>query len=121
MTVIGPQPLTALGVDAAAMSLLRRDTERALEEAVQGGLDVVETADRWGKDEYALRAACIERWIADRLREWGRGKRALPAPALFEALEHAREARLWAETPINKPLAMERILWRLATLRARGQ
>lgn len=120
LTVIGPQPLTALGVDAAAMSLLRRDTERALEEAVQGGLDVVETADRWGKDEYALRAACIERWIADRLREWGRGKRALPAPALFEALEHAREARLWAETPVNKPLAMERILWRLATLRPRS-
>ena len=83
-----------------------------------GGLDVVETAERWGKDEYALRVACIERWIAERLREWARGKRGVAAPALFEALDHAREARQWAETPVNKPLAMERILWRLATLAA---
>ena len=118
LAVLGPQPLSALGVDGAALAGLQRDTERALQDAMTGGLDVVETAERWGKDEYALRVACIERWIAERLREWGRGKRGVAAPALFEALDHAREARQWAETPVNKPLAMERILWRLATLGA---
>jgi DNA polymerase-3 subunit delta' len=117
LAVLGPQPLAALTVDGGALALLQRDTERALQDAVTGGLDVVETAERWGKDEYALRVACIERWIAERLREWGRGKQAVAAPALFEALDHAREARQWSETPINKPLALERILWRLATLR----
>lgn len=117
LAVLGPQPLSALGVDGAALAGLQRDTERALQDAMTGGLDVVDTAERWGKDEYALRVACIERWIAERLREWGRGKRGVAAPALFEALDHAREARQWTETPINKPLAMERILWRLATLR----
>jgi hypothetical protein len=30
-------------------------------------------------------------------------------------LDHAREARQWAETPVNKPLALERILWRLVS------
>ncbi|MFO0226959.1 MAG: hypothetical protein ACK52B_00905 [Gammaproteobacteria bacterium] len=118
LAVLGPQPLAALAVDAAGLAGLQRDTERALQDAMTGGLDVVETAERWGKDEYALRVACIERWIAERLREWGRGKRGVAAPALFEALDHAREARQWAETPVNKPLAMERILWRLATLAA---
>lgn len=120
LAVLGPQPLAALAVDAAALAGLQRDTERALEEALRGALDVVETADRWGKDDYALRVACIERWIAERLREWGRGKRAGGATALFEALDHAREARQWTETPVNKPLAIERILWRLATLRQRA-
>jgi len=120
LAVLGPQPLSALGVDGASLVGLQRDTERALQDAITGGLDVVETAERWGKDEYALRVACIERWIAERLREWGRGKQTVAAPALFEALDHAREARQWSETPINKPLAMERILWRLATLRPRG-
>jgi DNA polymerase-3 subunit delta' len=118
LAVLGPQPLAALAVDAAGLAGLQRDTERALQDAMTGGLDVVETAERWGKDEYALRVACIERWIAERLREWGRGKRGVAAPALFEALDHAREARQWAETPVNKTLAMERILWRLATLAA---
>ena len=120
LAVLGPEPLKALAVDGAALAGLQRDTERALEDALRGGLDVVETAERWGKDEYALRVACIERWIAARLRDWGRGKRpgsaqAAGPQALFEALDHAREARQWAETPVNKPLAMERILWRLAT------
>lgn len=119
LAVLGPQPLAALAVDGAALAGLQRDTERALQDALSGGLDVVETAERWGKDEYALRVACIERWIAERLREWGRGKQAVAAAGLFEALDHAREARQWTETPINKPLALERILWRLATLRPR--
>jgi DNA polymerase-3 subunit delta' len=116
--VLGPQPLTALEADAAALAGLRRETERALEEAVRGGLDVVDTADRWGKDDYGLRIACIERWIHERLREWGRGRGATHASALFEALDHAREARQWTETPINKPLALERILWRLSMINA---
>lgn len=118
LAVLGPQPLTALGIDAAAVAGLQRDTERALDDALRGGLDVVETAERWGKDDYALRVACIERWIGERLREWGRGKRASGAQALFEALDQAGEARRWTETPINKPLALERILWRLATINA---
>ena len=123
LAVLGPEPLKALAVDGAALAGLQRDTERALEDAMRGGLDVVETAERWGKDDYALRVACIERWLAERLRDWGRGKRpgaaqAAGPQALFEALDHAREARQWAETPINKPLAMERILWRLASASA---
>jgi hypothetical protein len=104
-----------LDTDIAALGGLRRDTERALEDAMRGTLDVVETADRWGKDDYALRVACVELWLIDRLRDWGHGKRGASSKTLFEALDHAREARQWAESPVNKPLAIERVLWRLAT------
>lgn len=118
--VLGPQPLAALAADVASLAGLRRETERALDDATRGALDVVETAERWGKDEFPVRIACIEAWIIARLREQGRGQRVEGARPFFEALDHAREARQWTETPINKPLAMERILWRLATLRPRG-
>ena len=113
--VLGPQPLAALEADTAALGGLRRDTERALEDVMRGTLDVVDTADRWGKDDYALRVACVELWLIDRLRDWGRGRRSASSKILFEALDHAREARQWAESPVNKPLAIERVLWRLAT------
>lgn len=113
--MLGSQPLAALDTDIAALGGLRRDTERALEDAMRGTLDVVETADRWGKDDYALRVACVELWLIDRLRDWGHGKRGASSKTLFEALDHAREARQWAESPVNKPLAIERVLWRLAT------
>jgi DNA polymerase-3 subunit delta' len=113
--VLGSQPLAALDTDIAALGGLRRDTERALEDAMRGTLDVVETADRWGKDDYSLRVACVELWLIDRLRDWGHGKRGASSKTLFEALDHAREARQWAESPVNKPLAIERVLWRLAT------
>ena len=113
--VLGPQPLAALEADTAALGGLRRDTERALEDVMRGTLDVVDTADRWGKDDYALRVACVELWLIDRLRDWGRGRRSASPKILFEALDHAREARQWAESPVNKPLAIERVMWRLAT------
>jgi DNA polymerase-3 subunit delta' len=113
--VLGPQPLAALETDTAALGGLRRDTERALEDVMRGTLDVVDTADRWGKEDYALRVACVELWLIDRLRDWARGRRSASPKTLFEALDHAREARQWAESPVNKPLAIERVLWRLAT------
>lgn len=116
MSAIGPRPLLALQVQAEAIADLQRETARALDQVVSGTLDPVETAETWGKDDFALRITCIENWLVERVREWATGKRAGQADALFAALDDAREARQWAETPINKPLALERLLWRLSAI-----
>lgn len=113
LAVLGPRPLAALQADTAALIELRRDTLRALEQATRGSLDPVETAESWGKDDYGLRLACIENWLVDRVRAWATGKGQSSAEALFAALEDLREARQWTDTPVSKPLALERLLWRI--------
>ncbi|MBU6378455.1 MAG: DNA polymerase III subunit delta' [Gammaproteobacteria bacterium] len=119
LTVLGARPFEALRADAAALVALREDTLRALGRAAAGTLDPVDTAESWGKDDYALRLACIESWLLERIREWASGAgsaqaaRGTQVEALFAALEELREARQWTDTPVNKPLAIERLLWRL--------
>lgn len=119
LDVIGPQPIEALHADTAVLTALQRETVRALEAALAGQLDPVETAESWGRDAYGLRIACIESWLQDRIRTLAQQR--VPPRAFFEALDDVREARQWADTPINKPLALERLLWRIQTLgRAQG-
>jgi len=113
MSAIGPQPLLALQSDAETIADLQRETVRALDQVVAGTLDPVETAESWGKEFFALRIRCIEHWLVTRIRDWAIGQRPANTEALFAALDEAREARQWTETPINKPLALERLLWRL--------
>jgi len=113
LEVLGPEPLAALEADAEALDHLQRDTRRALDQALLGNLDPVATAEVWGKDDYLLRIRCIEAWLAMRIREATEQRSAMPITTLFEALDEAREARQWADTPLNKPLIIERLLWRL--------
>jgi DNA polymerase-3 subunit delta' len=113
MNAIGPRPLAALQSEAESIADLQRETARALDQVVAGTLDPVETAESWGKEAFALRITCIENWLVARIRDWASGNRPAPSEALFAALDEAREARQWSETPINKPLALERLLWRL--------
>ena len=140
LAVLGLRPLDALGVDPARIAALQRETAESLLQALRGGLDPVHTADRWSRDDLGLRLAAIENWITDRVREWAGGSadsaemRAdpyLPEPhatlnirALFEALDGVREARRLEDTPVNKALLLERLLWRLTAAggnRARTQ
>lgn len=121
LAALGARPFAALQADGAALGAVREDTLRALERAVAGTLDPVDTAESWGKQDYALRLACIESWLVARIRDWAaRGaaapRRAVHAEPLFAALEELREARQWTDTPVNKPLALERLLWRLSAL-----
>lgn len=122
LQIIGAKPLEALTTDAASVAQLQRDTVRALEQAAAGSLDPIETAEAWGKEDYALRIACIEAWVMGRIRNWasqtGTANATRNVQTLFLTLEETREARQWADTPINKPLALERLLWRLNSLAA---
>ncbi len=123
LAVLGARPLEALVADSEALAALRQDTLRALERAANGSLDPVETAESWGKEDYGLRLACIESWLVARLRDWAARGRGAHAEPLFAALEELREARQWTDSPVNKPLALERLLWRLnaaATNRRQG-
>lgn len=112
LSVLGPKPIDALRADTSALIDLRRETLNALEQALRGALDPVETAEFWGKEDYALRLACIETWLVERVRHWAASGPGAAEP-LFAALEDLREARQWTDTPVSKPLALERLLWRI--------
>jgi len=125
LQVLGAKPLEAMTADTHALAQLQRETVRALEQAAAGSLDPVETAESWGKEDYALRIACIESWLVERIRAWARAAETAGiggssadsrVQTLFLALDETREARQWTDTPINKPLALERLLWRLNSL-----
>jgi DNA polymerase III subunit delta' len=129
---VGNRPVTALEVDPVAVAALGADVRAALEAGLAGTLDPVATAERWSRDEFALRLDCIENWITDRVRAAAGGASGvrelragahLPPPAmplnirtLFEVLDLVREARSFVESPVNKALVLERLLWRLPAI-----
>ncbi len=136
---VGNRPMAALEVEPTAVAALAAEVRGALEAALAGTLDPVATAERWSRDEVALRLDCIENWITDRVRaacgaapgvpemraaaHWTALGMPLNIRALFEALDLVREARSFLESPVNKALLLERLLWRLAAVsgtRARG-
>ena len=110
------RPLAVLGADPVALAGLQRDTHRVLDQALQGALDPVETAEAWARDEPALRVAAIGAWLRERIDEWASGRRKLDGRALLESEESLRELHGWLDSPINKALALERLLWRLGTI-----
>lgn len=112
LAVIGANPLAALEVDSAAIVALYDETVRALERARSGTLDAIETAEIWGKEDYALRIACMEHWLMQQLRQSVASGKTEVAARLLDLQEPLREARQWIDSPINKPLALERLLWR---------
>lgn len=117
----GGRPLDALGADPAALAGLQRDTHRVLDQAIAGSLDPVEVAEAWAKDELPLRVAAIRSWVGARIEDWASGRRVLEGRVLFDAEESLRELNGWLEGPVNKALALERVLWRLAALSQRGR
>ncbi len=135
---VGNRPMAAVEVDPAAVAALAADVRGAMEAGLAGTLDPVAVAERWSRDGFALRLDCIENWITDRVRSASAGAAGMPemrpgahlSPpamplnirALFEALDLVREARSFVESPVNKALVLERLLWRLpaiAGMRAR--
>lgn len=114
LDVIGSQPIEALHADGAMLTALQRETVRALDDALVGRGDPVATAESWGRDAYGLRIACIESWLQQRIRACA--ATAAPPRAMFEVFDDVREARQWIDTPINKSLALERLLWRIQAL-----
>jgi DNA polymerase-3 subunit delta' len=137
LDVLGNAPLDALDFDPAAARSLRDETWGALRLAQRGRLDVPLTAERWAKLELPALLGCIENYLTSQVlarvapaaqNSELRDAAHLPAgdldiniAAVFGVLDGLRELRLLAATPINKALALESLLWRLAAGGAGGR
>ena len=131
LEILGEAPMLAAQSDPAAVVQVGTEVRRGLEEAVAGTSDPVATAERWSRDEPALRLTCFENWLTKSIREHFRPERFLtevgavpylPRPgtvlnirALFEVLDGVRDLKSALDTPINRGLALEVLLRRLAS------
>lgn len=134
LAICGGEPFSALQTDPELVATVLRTTRDLLGGAGGVRLDPIAIADGWSRQHYELRLASIENWITDRLLQASgvagqsiemRGAAHLPVDdtrlnirQLFAALDAVREARVLAETPVNKTLVLERLLWMLANARA---
>ncbi len=134
LDVLGESPMTAAESDAAVVVQVGTEVQRGLDESVAGTVDPVPTAERWSRTELPLRLTCFENWLTKRIREhFGSASfltevgavpylppsdTVLNIRALFELLDGVRDLKSALETPINRGLALESLLRRLAP---RGQ
>jgi DNA polymerase-3 subunit delta' len=132
LDVFGNAPFEALSVNPQELARLKSETDRALNEAATGRMQVSATADRWGAKgaPFELRLACVETWITARIEEAAAGTCQSPElrnsahlsesssdmniALLLRVLEGAYELRRLRLTTINRPLALEQLLWQLA-------
>jgi len=130
LQVLGVAPYDALQADPDALRALRDDTWRTLKELPRGAIDVVRTAEGWARGgEFLQRLSCLENCLTGLALRRGEGSgktsEMRPAPHLsgpeldiniattLALLDHLRELRQQAASPLNKGLALERFLWRL--------
>lgn len=133
LDALGEAPMQAVEVDPKAVVEVGVEVRRTLEETVAGGGDPVATAERWARAELPLRLRCFENWLTERIRAHSTGEafftkvgnaahpaRALPVlntRHLFELADGVRELKAAVDTPINRGLALEAILRRLAQIK----
>ncbi len=131
LDTLGEAPMLARAADPKAVVQVGTDVRRTLEEAVAGGGDPVATAERWARADLPLRLRCTENWLTERIHAQAgsdgfftkvraaaypaRTNAVLNMPALFELLDGVRELKSALDTPINRGLALEAILRRLAS------
>ena len=130
LDTLGEAPLLVAACDPAELAAVGAEVRQGLEALAGGGADVVATAERWARGEVGLRLRCIENWLTDRIRRAERdglfmtevraapylsgGRPVLNIRQLFGLLEEARELRATLDVPLNRGLALEALLRRLA-------
>jgi DNA polymerase-3 subunit delta' len=133
LDLLGEAPFLAAQTDPKAIPALGQETRRTLEEIQAGAADPVATAERWSRSEPELRLRCFENWLTDRIRRHltGTGNSSeiranahlshnapvLNIRALFELADGVRDLRSSLDVPINRSLALELLLRRLASQR----
>ncbi len=129
LALVGNAPLQALQLDAEQCLSMWQETRDALRPAELSGIDPVMLAEAWSRTQPVLRLRIIENWLTERIFAWARsqgtsdelrvdaqlheGGEGLNIRMLFGSLEALREARALAETPVNRTLMLERLLWML--------
>lgn len=130
LETVGEAPMQLVQADPQALAQIGAETRRTLETLAAGRTDPLATAERWAKAELPLRLRCFENWLTERIRSGpGAGNlmpevRAgpyLPAAGaflnireLFALLDEVRELRTALDVPLNRALALEALLRRLA-------
>ncbi|HKU90366.1 MAG TPA: DNA polymerase III subunit delta' [Steroidobacteraceae bacterium] len=119
----GAGPFALLDADPAALAQLRTETVSTLTDIGNGNLQPPAVADRWARGDLAMRLACLESWVTERIAESagirdvthlsGAGG-ASKICRLFELSDAIRDMRKLAHTSINKTMAVESLLWRWA-------
>ena len=133
LAVLGEAPMLAAEADPAVVIEAAVEARRDLAQANVGEGDPVAVAERWVRSEPKLRLACFENWltelIRDRLLPPGQSSEvragAHPGSAgrlsirdWFELLDAVRELKSSFDTPINRSMAIETLLRRMAMNRA---
>jgi DNA polymerase-3 subunit delta' len=130
LDALGAAPMLLAQADPAALAEVGADARRTLDAMVAGRADPLATAERWARSETPLRLRCCENWLTERIRaglgagvlmtEVGAGP-YLPAPGavlnireLFGLLDEVRELRATLDVPLNRALALEALLRRMA-------
>ncbi len=130
LDAIGEAPFEELGLDAAATARMAEETFRTLREVALSGRDPPGLAERWaGEEGFELRLTCIETWLtgcvdrgaiapgelpemrtAAHLPESGWDMNMATRLRLLDAAAELRQMRLG---PLNRSVALERLLWQL--------
>lgn len=136
LDVLGNAPLSAVDYDPRVLRTLRDECLQVLAQAAAGKLDIVRIAERWSKDELALRVSAIENCLTrqalesaageDQRRELRRGTHLpesvpdINIATALRMLEGVRELRMQlGSASLNRPLALECHLWRWGAMVAR--
>jgi DNA polymerase-3 subunit delta' len=130
LDVLGDAPMLAAGADAAAIVQVGAEVRQGLAETAAGS-DPVATAERWSRSELPLRLRCFENWLTEHIRELftspgfltevgavtysSQADTVLNIRGLFELLDGVRDLKSALDTPINRGLALESLLRRLAS------
>lgn len=111
--VLGEAPLILHDADLTRIARLRSETAQGLERIERGREDPAQLAEGWTGEDYALYLACIEAWVTARIR-LSAGAPNGNIGAQFGLLDAVRMLRREIDSPLNKGVALERLLWRLA-------
>ena len=130
LETLGEAPMLLLQEDPGALAQIGDEMRRTLETFAAGRTDPLATAERWARSELPLRLRCFENWLTERIRRGRaagnlisevRGGPYLPEAGaflnireLFGLLDEVRELRIALDVPLNRALALEALLRRLA-------
>jgi DNA polymerase-3 subunit delta' len=130
LETLGEAPMLLLSADPQSVAQIGAETRKALDSLAAGRTDPLATAERWARSELPLRLRCFENWLTERIRRGAgvgnlmqevRAGPYLPATGavlnireLFGLLDEVRELRAALDVPLNRALALEALLRRLA-------
>jgi len=130
LETVGEAPMLLVQADPEPLAQIGAEARQTLDAVAAGRADPLATAERWARSELPVRLRCFENWLTERIRR-GQGAgdlmpevRAgpnLPGAGaflnireLFGLLDEVRELRTALDVPLNRALALEALLRRLA-------